>query len=68
MTKTYHIDGMACGHCEASVKKALETLPQVQQAKVELASAQATLELTQTVSLAELQAALEDYTISELAA
>ena len=28
MTKTMKIEGMMCGHCEATVKKALEALPQ----------------------------------------
>ena len=27
MKKTLKIEGMMCGHCEASVKKALEELP-----------------------------------------
>ena len=34
MTKTMHIEGMMCGHCEASVKKALEALPEVTSAEV----------------------------------
>ena len=34
MTKTIEIKGMMCGHCEATVKKALETLPQVDEAVV----------------------------------
>ena len=34
MTKTLEIKGMMCGHCEASVKKALEALPQVSEAIV----------------------------------
>lgn len=34
MTKTMKIEGMMCGHCEAAVKKALEGLPEVKEAKV----------------------------------
>ena len=34
MTKTIHITGMMCGHCEAHVKKALEALPEVKEAVV----------------------------------
>ena len=34
MQKTIKIEGMMCGHCEATVKKALEALPQVQSAQV----------------------------------
>lgn len=32
MTKTLKIEGMMCGHCEASVKKALEELPFIESA------------------------------------
>ena len=32
MKKIMHIEGMMCGHCEAAVKKALEALPQVDEA------------------------------------
>ena len=34
MTKTMKIEGMMCGHCEATVKKALEALAEVDEAKV----------------------------------
>ncbi|MGN0308370.1 MAG: heavy metal translocating P-type ATPase, partial [Lachnospiraceae bacterium] len=34
MTRTMKIEGMMCGHCEAAVKKALEALPQVSEARV----------------------------------
>lgn len=34
MNKTIIINGMMCGHCEATVKKALEALPQVDEAIV----------------------------------
>ena len=34
MEKTMEIKGMMCGHCEARVKKALEALPQVDEAAV----------------------------------
>ena len=34
MEKTMKIEGMMCGHCEARVKKALEALPEVDQAEV----------------------------------
>ena len=34
MEKTMEIKGMMCGHCEATVKKALETLPEVEEAVV----------------------------------
>ncbi|MCM1175882.1 MAG: heavy metal translocating P-type ATPase [Blautia sp.] len=34
MEKTIEIKGMMCGHCEATVKKALEALPEVEQVQV----------------------------------
>lgn len=34
MKKTMRIEGMMCGHCEATVKKALEALPEVESAEV----------------------------------
>lgn len=46
MTKTMKIEGMMCGHCEAAVKKALETLDGVETAEVshEIGTAVVTLE------------------------
>lgn len=38
------IDGMTCGHCVAAVKKALEKVPGVRGAQVELASGRAKVE------------------------
>ena len=35
MEKTMKIEGMMCVHCEAAVKKALESLPQVEAARVD---------------------------------
>lgn len=34
MKKTLKVEGMMCGHCEARVKKALEALPEVDEAVV----------------------------------
>ena len=33
MTKTIHINGIMCGHCEMRVKKALEALPFIESAQ-----------------------------------
>jgi Cu2+-exporting ATPase len=46
MKKTMQIEGMMCGHCEARVRKALEEIPQVQEALVshESGTAEVTLE------------------------
>ncbi len=35
MNKTFHVEGMMCPHCEASVKKALEAIPGVDSAKAD---------------------------------
>ncbi|WP_406660707.1 copper ion binding protein [Methanolobus sp. ZRKC3] len=34
--ETIKIEGMACGHCRATVEKAISSVPGVQQAKVSL--------------------------------
>ena len=34
MTKTIHINGIMCAHCEMRVKKALEALPFIESAQV----------------------------------
>ena len=45
MTKTLNVEGMMCGHCEARVVKALESLPQVTSAKADHEAEQAVVEL-----------------------
>lgn len=35
MNKTFHVEGMMCPHCEASVKKALEAVPGVDSVKAD---------------------------------
>ena len=51
MKKIMHIEGMMCGHCEAAVKKALEALPQVDEAVVSHEAG--TAELTLNAEIAE---------------
>ena len=34
ITKTYHVDGMSCAACAASVERILNKLPEVEQAQV----------------------------------
>ena len=50
MTKTMKIEGMMCGHCEASVKKCLEALPEVAEAVVSHETGTAVLTLRGEVS------------------
>lgn len=46
MTKTIKIEGMTCGHCEATVKKALEALENVSSAEVSREKGTAVVTLT----------------------
>ena len=50
MTKTMKIEGMMCGHCEATVKKALEALPEVTEAAVSHEAGTAVVTMTAGVS------------------
>ena len=60
MTKTLHVEGMMCGHCEARVKKALEALPAVDEAVVSHEAGTAIVTLNAEVSDADLKKAVED--------
>ena len=68
MKKTIHIEGMMCGHCEATVKKALEALDGVQSAEVSHEKGTAIVALTADVADADLKAAVEakDYTVTSI--
>lgn len=65
MTKILKIEGMMCGHCEASVKKALEALEGVTAAEVSHTEGTAVVTLNETVSDEVLKKAVEDkdYTV-----
>ena len=65
MTKTIKIEGMMCAHCEATVKKALEAIDGVAEAKVSHVDGTAVVELTADVANETLKAAVEakDYTV-----
>jgi Cu2+-exporting ATPase len=60
MTKTMKIEGMMCGHCEATVKKALEALGAVDEAVVSHENGTAVLMLNSEISNDELKKAVED--------
>ena len=66
MTKTLHIEGMMCAHCEATVKKALEALDGVESAVVSHTAGTAVVTLTAPVDNAVLQDAVQakDYTVT----
>lgn len=54
------IEGMMCGHCEARVKKALEALAEVKEAKVSHESGTAEVILESGVADDVLKKAVED--------
>ena len=60
MKKTIHIEGMMCGHCEATVKKALEALPQVDAAEVSHTAGTAVVTLNADIDDAALTKAVQD--------
>ena len=66
MEKTLKIEGMMCGHCEARVRKALEALPEVEQAVVSHEAGTAVVTLSAEVSDGVLKKAVEDqdYTVT----
>ena len=65
MEKKMKIEGMTCGHCEARVKKVLEALPGVSEAKVSHESGSAIVTLSAEVADDALKAAVEaeDYKV-----
>ena len=65
MEVTLKIEGMMCGHCEASVKKALEAIPTVSEAVVSHESGTAVVTLTAETPFDVLKKAVEDkdYTV-----
>lgn len=65
MEKKMIIKGMMCGHCEASVKKALEELPEVKEAVVNHKKGTAIVTLNRQVESSKLKAVVEalDYKV-----
>lgn len=68
MKKIMHIEGMMCGHCEAAVKKALEALPQVDEAVVSHEAGKAELTLNAEIADDVLKKTVEDkdYTVTSV--
>ncbi|MDY3280198.1 MAG: heavy metal translocating P-type ATPase [Eubacteriales bacterium] len=66
LRRTMHIQGMMCGHCEVTVKKALEALPPVESAQVSHEKGTAIVSLRAPVDNAALKKAVEDeeYTVT----
>ena len=60
MKKTMKIEGMMCAHCEATVKKALEAIPEVVDAEASHTAGTAVVTLQSPVDDAALKKAVED--------
>ncbi len=60
MEKTMKIEGMMCGHCEATVKKCLEALAEVSEAVVSHETGTAVVKLTGEISDGILKKTVED--------
>ena len=58
MKHTYQITGMTCANCEAKVKSALLSLPDIENAEVSKATGTATIAMTKHIALSELQKAI----------
>ncbi|MBQ7835615.1 MAG: heavy metal translocating P-type ATPase [Oscillospiraceae bacterium] len=68
MTKTIKIEGMMCGHCEATVKKALEAIETVESAEVshEAGTAVVTLKADTSDELLKKTVEDKDFTVIEI--
>ena len=68
MTKTMKIEGMMCGHCEATVKKTLEAIEGVESANVSHENGTAVVTLSADVSDDTLKSAVEakDYKVTSI--
>lgn len=68
MQKTMKIEGMMCGHCEATVKKTLEAIRGVEEAVVSHETGTAVVTLSGDVSSDILKEAVEakDYQVLEI--
>jgi copper chaperone len=69
-THTYHISGMSCGGCAATVKNKLSATPGVTSVMVDLGKKQAEVTSSAEISKDTLQKALSNtsYAISEISA
>ena len=68
MEKTMKIEGMMCSHCEARVKKTLESLECVEKADVSHEKGRAVVELKEAVDDSVLKQAVEeqDYKVTNI--
>ena len=68
MEKTLKIEGMMCSHCEATVKKALESIDGVEKAEVSHEKGQAIVTLSKEVANDVLKTSVEekDYKVTDI--
>lgn len=59
MTTTIKVEGMTCGHCKESVERALEALPGVDSATVDLDAKTATVDHVVPIDAAALNEAVD---------
>lgn len=60
MTETMKIEGMMCGHCEATVKQTLEAFPEVDFAEVSHEKGTAVITLNKEIDMEKLKKAVEE--------
>ena len=60
MKKTVKIEGMMCGHCEMSVRKALEAIDGIEQAVVSAQKGTAEFTMSKDVNADVIRKAIED--------
>lgn len=66
MKHTYTVKGMTCNGCRTSVEDKLNAIPEVKNASVSLETSEATIEMSEHISIEKLQKALSDkYIIAE---
>ena len=70
ITHTYHVSGMSCGGCAATVKNKLSNAEGVTSVKIDLAKKEAEITSAEEIKTDTLQSTLNNsgYTISELRA
>jgi len=69
MKKNYELEGMSCGGCTNSVKRALLLMPGVEEADIQLNPQRAVITMSKSIGVEELQAQLKKaghYTIKEV--
>lgn len=57
-TKTYHVPGISCGHCTATIERELKLVDGVQSVKAEQDTKQVTVQVTDDNLLPEVERTL----------